>query len=84
VSGSKAREARQGIRPRFTWIVTLRHLLNNAVEEVEYSAYWSPDKLEPEEVGTACAAETNVFGPRDDAGNPRDPVEAIATRLKAA
>lgn len=85
MSQSKARETRKatdGFRQRHVWKVTLADGANR-VEEVEYAAYWAPEKVEQEDIGAACAAERNVFGPRDPQGNPVNPVGVVAVELVA-
>jgi len=46
-------------RKKFKWNVVLA-APDGSPGELEYEAYWSPDKIESSSVAAACAAEINV------------------------
>lgn len=78
----RKQRAESGLRERFVWIVTLQDS-GGVVQEVEYGAYWSPEKTESGDVAQACAIENSYFGPKDADGNPSRHFVPIAARLAA-
>lgn len=82
---AKRKAARTGSNGRtlHRWKVTLQDSTGHVSEE-ELTAYWDPAKTSLEDIAVAKAAEINVFGARDQQGNPLNGVLGLTAELVAA